>query len=117
MDDTNLNEICEVAKQRHNLSQNALASRVGMSKTNFSAVLHGRRKLPAEAAIELFDLTGIHPKKILHASVKVAASVMIAVVILFLTPPENAQANQAIAKQPEQQINIMRMAGSSGSVA
>lgn len=87
-----LNEIVEEAKKKTGLSQNRLAERIGLSRSSLSQVLHGKRPLPAEAAIELFDLTGIHPRKILQATVKKAASVALALCISFVQTPKEAQA-------------------------
>lgn len=103
-----LEEIVKEAKTRNGLSQNELASRIGMNKQNLSAVLHGRRKLPAEAAIELFDLTGIHPKEILKASMRIASSVML-FVILFLHLPEKAEANQYVTKDNKTEYTLSRI--------
>lgn len=93
-----LTKVIDEAKQKTGLTQDQLATRIGLDRTALSHVLHGRRKLPAEAAIELFDLTGIHPRDILKATVTKkprtnrglqAASIALAAVTLFMTPSEN----------------------------
>lgn len=78
-------EIINTAKTRHGLSQNKLAERIGLNKSSMSAVIHGRRPLPAEAAIELFDLTGIHPRDILKAASRTMSCLALALVV-FLSP-------------------------------
>lgn len=95
-----LTKVIDEAKQKTGLNQDQLAARIGLNRTALSHVLHGRRKLPAEAAIELFDLTGIHPRDIMNATVKPkstsmhAACIALAAVTLFVTlPPKNAYAS------------------------
>lgn len=90
-----LTKVIDEAKQKTGLNQDQLAARIGLNRTALSHVLHGRRKLPAEAAIELFDLTGIHPRDIMNATVKPkstsmhAACIALAAVTLFVTLPPN----------------------------
>lgn len=100
-----LRQVIETAQDLHKLTQNELAKRIGMTKENLSSVLNGRRPLPATAAIELFDLTGIHPRDILNATVTKkprsgqglkAACIALACVILTMTTGENkAYASEA----------------------
>ena len=90
-----LKDVIEEAQHKTGLSQNKIAERIGLTHSNLSSVLAGRRRLPAEAAIELFDLTGIHPREILRAAVKTAACFLLGVV-LYTTGPEKAKANQGV---------------------
>lgn len=103
-----LNEICREAEKKENLSQAGLARKIGLTPQALCHVLKGRRKLPAEAAIELFDLTGIHPKEILKASMRIASSVML-FVILFLHLPEKAEANQYVTKDNKTEYTLSRI--------
>ena len=54
----------EEAKVRTGMSQGKLAEAIHLTKQNFSSILAKRRSLPAEAAIELSELTGESAKKI-----------------------------------------------------
>lgn len=84
-----LKDVIEEAKEKTGLNQDELAKRIGIDRTALSHALHGRRKLKAEAAIELFDITGIHPKKILAATARTAACIALAVVVIFSTAGAN----------------------------
>jgi len=103
-----LRDICRKAEEKTGLSQNKLAERIGLEKTALSHALAGRRKLPAEAAIELWEITGIHPKEILAASARIAACIALAVVTLLVTPPEKAQANQMLANADSMEYKLSR---------
>lgn len=59
-----LREICKIAQEKHGLTQNELAARLGLQKGHLSSAINGRRGLPAEAAFELEDLTGIPAREI-----------------------------------------------------
>lgn len=80
-----LKRVIDEAKEKTGLNQDELATRIGLDRTALSHVLHGRRKLKAEAAIELFDITGIHPRKILEATVRPMALIALGVVLFFLS--------------------------------
>lgn len=93
-----LTKVIDEAKEKTGMTQDQLAARIGLDRTALSHILHGRRKLTANAAIELFDLTGIHPRDILNATVTKkprtgqglkAACVALAAVGFFMTPSEN----------------------------
>ena len=89
-----LRKIIDQAKDETGLCQDKLAERIGLNRTALSHILHGRRKLPAEAAIELYDITGIHPREILKATTEKKATMhaalwLIGFVCFFMTPPEN----------------------------
>ena len=93
-----LTKVIDEAKEKTGMTQDQLATRIGLDRTALSHILHGRRRLPATAAIELFDLTGIHPRDILNATVTKkprsgqglkAACVALAVVSLFWSGVEN----------------------------
>lgn len=74
MEPKDLPEVIKQIEEDERISQAEVARRLEMTPQNLSHVLKGRRKLPAEAAIELFDLTGIHPKKLLEMSKKLFAA-------------------------------------------
>ena len=59
-----LNEIITNAMETLHMSQTGLAKRIGLQPTALSHVMSRRRNLPAEAAIELSELTGESAKKI-----------------------------------------------------
>lgn len=96
-----LREICRKAESEHQLTQRALAQRIGMQEQNLSAVLKGRRKLPAEAAIELSELTGIGAKQVWEAAkswtgqnaMRTALAILAGVLILWCGDTENAYAS------------------------
>lgn len=67
----NLHEICKQVETSKQISQAELARMIGMTPQSLCAVLKGRIGIPAKAAIELFDMTGIHPKAILAASQRI----------------------------------------------
>ncbi|PLK47844.1 helix-turn-helix transcriptional regulator [Uliginosibacterium sp. TH139] len=99
MEPTNLPEVIKQVEEEKHLSQADVARQLQMTPQNLSHVLKGRRKLPAEAAIELFDLTGIHPRKLLEMSKKLFAAgahagMILAVVsgAFFVTYPTETQA-------------------------
>lgn len=84
-----LDEIIEQAETQHRLSQNELARRIGLQPTALSHVMRGRRTLPAEAAIELAELTGQPAKRVWEAAKAYAgrAAVVACVAVnLSLTP-------------------------------
>ena len=94
-----LNEIIEKAEESHQISQNELAKRIGMSPQNLSHVMRGRRKLPAEAAIELAELTGQPAKRVWEAAKSYAARAAVVVLAcgsLFVSGVEKAEANQGV---------------------
>lgn len=98
-----LREVIEKAKENTGMNQDQLAERIGLDRTALSHALHGRRKIKAEAAIELFDLTGIHPKEILKATVRTTACVALAVVVLYTTvAPKTAIASTACENRTQQ---------------
>lgn len=105
-----LNEIIEKAEEQHRLSQNELAKRIGMSPQNLSHVLRKRRKMPAEAAIELAELTGENAKRVWEAAKNYAARAAVVVMtggcLLFSTPGE-VQANQSVTQAQTPVIQIM----------
>lgn len=93
----NLTKVIDEAKQKTGLNQDQLAERIGLDRTALSHVLHGRRKLKAEAAIELWAITGIDPREILKATVTKkpagkaglqAACIALAAVSLFMSSAE-----------------------------
>lgn len=100
-----LTKVIEEAKEKTGMTQDQIATRIGLDRTALSHILHGRRRIPATAAIELFDLTGIHPRDILNATVTKkprsgqglkAACIALACVILTMTTGENkAYASEA----------------------
>lgn len=109
-----LRQICEKAEKDHQITQRELAQRIGLQPTALSHVMNRRRKLPAEAAIELSELTGLRAKEVWTAAVRWAKShgtttalMLLTVVSLFVSAPGNALAAQAVQGVSEPVIPIM----------
>jgi transcriptional regulator with XRE-family HTH domain len=94
-----LENIVEEAKSKNGLSQAGLAKKLGITPQNMSAVLHRRRALPAEAAIELAELTGKPAKRVWEAAKDYAARAAVVVLAcgsLFFSGVEKAEASQPL---------------------
>lgn len=109
-----LQTVCTKAQKDHGLTQNELASRLGLTKQNLSAALHGRRGLPADAAFALEDLTG-YPAREIYAAGKARAArigVILAAIAVgvttYVSPLRNADANQDVTRTAPSELPIMR---------
>lgn len=74
-----LTKIIEKAEAEHRLTQKELAKRIGLQPTALSHIIAKRRKLPAEAAIELAELTGEPAKRVWEAAKAYAARAAVVV--------------------------------------
>ena len=104
-----LNELIEEAKKRNGLSQNKLSVRIGLGPSQMSQILHRKRRMPAEAAIELAELTGEPAKRVWEAAKAYAARAAVVVLAcgsLFFSAPEIAQADQGVTSATPMQYKL-----------
>ena len=109
-----LNRIIEKAETEHRLTQKELAARIGLQPTALSHVMARRRKLPAEAAIELAELTGEPAKRVWEAAKAYAARAAVVVLAcgsLFFSAAESAHADQGVTSATPMQYKLSRFTG------